>query len=411
MENRKRIFDKMKKLNVHIDHIEDLIFLHEGEFLTHPYETFKLLLRSIDNGKICDGMKLSIKMDGSPAVTCFSDFGPDFPLPLAVSTKSMLNKRPITCFTDEDIDYVFGDKPDMCHKLKLLLRNVPALNIPQGEIWQGDFLFDDKGLCEVLIDDKTYVTFQPNIIIYALEKDVFLREYGDSKDIDVVFHTKYEGNSFDDLHMSHSKKHVPAVHNNILSLDPTIEILDHNFTVNETNHINYLFEELLECTDFLKSSEEYVFIVKNKLLVKLLALYQNHIIKENIDEFILEDFYEFMHDRYFKDYYSKKTENGKNKTLDEWVELITLINLNRDIIRFMMNVSKNIVRLKKIFLDKLNENVTVFETFIKMKDGTIKRTMHEGFVVTLNDALIKLVDRREFSRLNFSDDIDRGWKC
>jgi hypothetical protein len=142
-----------------------------------------------------------------------------------------------------------------------------------------------------------------------------------------------------------------------------------------------------------------------------LALYQNHIIKENIDEFILEDFYEFMHDRYFKDYYSKKTENGKNKTLDEWVELITLINLNRDIIRFMMNVSKNIVRLKKIFLDKLNENVTVFETFIKMKDGTIKRTMHEGFVVTLNDALIKLVDRREFSRLNFSDDIDRGWKC
>src|ERR1035437_8130866 len=140
--------------NTHINHLEDLVFLNEGRDLFKIYESFKRLYISIQNKHIVNDIKLSLKIDGSPSVTCFNSFY-QYNIP-GVSTKSMLNKTPLIYFSDKEIDDKFNDKPDLAHKLKTLLKAIPNLNIPDNEIWQGDFLFDVKSIKKSVINGDEY---------------------------------------------------------------------------------------------------------------------------------------------------------------------------------------------------------------------------------------------------------------
>ena len=52
---------------------------------------------------------------------------------------------------------------------------------------------------EQKIDDIEYITFQPNTILYAIQKDSKLGETIDNAKYGIVFHTSYSESTIDDL--------------------------------------------------------------------------------------------------------------------------------------------------------------------------------------------------------------------
>ena len=61
------------------------------------------------------------------------------------------------------------------------------------------------------IDDKKYLTFQPNTIVYAVEKNSELGRMISKAEIGIVWHTTYTGNSFEDMKASFGKPIVPKL--------------------------------------------------------------------------------------------------------------------------------------------------------------------------------------------------------
>ena len=65
---------------------------------------------------------------------------------------------------------------------------------------------------------------------------------------------------------------------------------------------------------------------------------------------------------------------------------------------------------KGIIVDKLNQAGSM-PTFLRTKSGFVT-TSQEGYVVIdhMKGGAVKLVDRMEFSRANFSPEVIKGWQ-
>ena len=68
-----------------------------------------------------------------------------------------------------------------------------------------------------------------------------------------------------------------------------------------------------------------------------------------------------------------------------------------------------IVEAKQMVVNKMNKAGSL-GTFLRTTNG-IKTTTPEGFVAIDRDGnAVKLIDRLEFSRANFSPDVLKGWQ-
>ena len=75
----------------------------------------------------------------------------------------------------------------------------------------------------------------------------------------------------------------------------------------------------------------------------------------------------------------------------------------------MFDLQKEIV-LAKLKLINILQKLSSITTFVRTKNGYIT-TGEEGYVAidTLGGGAVKIVDRMEFSKNNFSADILKGW--
>lgn len=69
-----------------------------------------------------------------------------------------------------------------------------------------------------------------------------------------------------------------------------------------------------------------------------------------------------------------------------------------------------LVDAKQMVVDKMNQ-ATALGTFLRTKQG-FKVTNQEGFVAIdhMSGGAVKIIDRMEFSRANFSPDVIKGWQ-
>ena len=75
----------------------------------------------------------------------------------------------------------------------------------------------------------------------------------------------------------------------------------------------------------------------------------------------------------------------------------------------IFTLMNHIVSAKSMVIDKLNK-AGGLGTFLRTTNG-IKATNQEGFVAIDNvNGSVKLVDRLEFSKANFSPDVIKGWQ-
>jgi hypothetical protein len=136
------------------------------------------------------------KWDGAPAIICGinPDNGKFF-----VGTKSVFNKEGKLNYTNDDIDNNHPN-PGLNDKLKVALAFLPKLGI-KGII-QGDMMFSKGDIDNKTIDGQSYITFQPNTLVYAVPSDSIMAKKMLAAQMGIVFHTTYNGKSMDSLRAS-----------------------------------------------------------------------------------------------------------------------------------------------------------------------------------------------------------------
>ena len=142
-------------------HIEDKV-LYGGVKGTREAILALRSLRDMLQGEH-DG-SVSVKWDGAPAI--FAGVDPSDGK-FFVAKKGIFNKNPKVYKSDADVDA--DASGDLAAKLKQALQYLPALGI-KGVI-QGDFLFGPGDVKTKKIKGKSYVTFHPNTIVYALPSE------------------------------------------------------------------------------------------------------------------------------------------------------------------------------------------------------------------------------------------------
>ena len=396
--------------NTHMEHVEDLL-LDGGVDGARKAINFLRDLRDMLAGHSKTKVTATVKWDGAPAIFCGIDprDGKFF-----VAKKGVFNKEPKVYKTAAEIDA--DTSGDLAAKLKVALTELSKLGIKSG-VYQGDLMFTDD-LKQETINNQDYITFHPNTIVYAIPVDSDLGRSVRRAKIGVVWHTTYTGNSFETMKASFGQsivqhmKHIPSVwmdDANYKDYSGTA-----TFTEAETKEVTAILSKAGTVFASMKA-ETLNGISQDPDLLLAVKTFGNAKIRkgEKIDNPTqhVKDLFNWIYDRYQKEIDIKKTEKGKSVQEEKRKKILAFFaNHPQNEISKIFELANYIVLAKNLIINKMNQAGHI-STFIKTTNG-FKVTGVEGFVAIdhLSGGAVKIVDRMEFSKSNFSADVIKGWQ-
>ena len=399
--------------NTHLEHLEDNIFNkgHEGakEAVDYLYSLHQML-----EGNTKTPVSMTTKWDGAPAIVAGKDpqTGKFF-----VGTKGVFAKNPKMNFTNSDIEKYHAGKGEkdasgLRNKLKLALKHLSKLN--WDTVAQGDMLFaGQEDIKEEVIDGEQYIVFKPNTIVYAIPKDSDLAKEILSAGFGIVWHTEYVGGPT--LADTQAKFGFDASvlgdgsNAGVWQRDATIKDLSGTVTLSDAEG-HKMLSAIQEADNYLKTIDANTFswlqkgtdLVGKTFLEQLKAHANNQVRQGHFDEptKFAQDFI-----TKFVNYWTKEIDKVKQqKTIDAktqtMVQGVKFIKENLQSIIAVYDLYLKLIEAKIIIVRKL-EQIRQMPTFKQTEKG-YEITGEEGFVAVdrLGNAL-KLVDRLEFSKLNF----------
>ena len=405
------VLDEFKsRPNTHQTHFEDLVLLGKDglEELNDKIDKFIERINGQSNGTLMVG-----KMDGAPAVVCWSKFEgyPDD----SICLKSFLTSNKNCLTTYDDIENKYGDRPDMANKLRYCLELASC--IPPGEAWQGDCLFSKNNKREVEIAGTEYLTFQPNKIVYAFSEDNPNYEKVKDADFGIYFHTIYTG----DLENKSQSFDVDAsrlvnVPDNIFVISPANTGIDANKNKEDFDltEINNLYSQLKNAEEALSSDPAYESLVENKAFMDYWNTFENANLSDkqattlNVDTFF-QDLKNYIREKQDKAYNKKldtlKTDAGKQKATDTYQrdlqEMEDLLEVNRDVLVKLVKCLNLAATIKMVLWAGLKKAKQIYNSFYLHREKGYIPASIEG--VSYNDAdgnIVKIVDRSSFSNVN-----------
>ena len=392
--------------NTHLEHLEDDI-LNNGKAGGLNAIRFLESLLTMLQGHSRRSISITVKWDGRPAV--FAGTNPENGK-FFVGSKSIFNKEPKINYTNADIDRNHPTGPNA--PLKAALKYFPPLGIPG--VWQGDLLFIPGDLKSAAIDGEKQVVFTPNTITYAVPDGTKLANRIKGSKVGVVWHTKYSGKTMEDMTASFGAD-AKELNNtrNVWSTDATFK--DTSGKVTFTTAESKKFQGLLNMAKgSLKKAGPYLNTLvktRNDLAVSSrLKIFLNTYIRggEQIRDTknVLIRFEKYYETVLQKKVDSVKSEKAKKKWTD--VKKIGLKELrsNKTSLYFVIASYITLQTAKTMVIRKLEQAENI-GTFLRTPTG-YRVTAPEGFVAIdhIGKAL-KLVDRLEFSRANFT--VDKNW--
>ena len=395
--------------NTHLEHLEDDI-LNNGIRGGANAINFLTALKDMLQGNVGRPMNVTVKWDGKPAIWAGTnpENGKFF-----VGTKSIFNKVPKINYTNADIDANHGHAKGLTDKLKIALKYFPPLGIPG--IWQGDLLFTSEDLKGTKIEGERMIVFTPNTITYAVPVGSDMARTILRSKIGVVWHTTYSGKSMADLKAKFGAN-VNQLNTikTVWSTDATFKDTSGNVTFTQReatqfeNVLNMARGSLKKAAPYLRTFNQN----RNDLsLSKQLKIFLNTYIRGG--EQIRDTKNVVMRfEKYYEAVLQKKIDAVRTDVAKKKWEQIKKLGLkefraNSTSLYFVVATYITLQTAKAMILRKLvrAENIG---TFLKTPNG-YKVTAPEGFVAIdhIGKAL-KLVDRLEFSRANFSAN-DKSW--
>jgi hypothetical protein len=395
--------------NTHMTHIEDQV-IYGGVKGARDAILALRSLRDMLSGSASKSVDVTVKWDGAPAVFCGIDptDGKFF-----VAKKGIFNVNPKVYKTNSDIDADISS-PGLNSKMKIALAELSKLGI-KGVV-QGDIMFTSDDLKKETIDGEPFVVFHPNTIVYAVPSSSAEAKSIRSASIGVVFHTRYEGKSFETMSAKYgvdsSKfrkvKSVWARDAGLRDLSGTVTL-----TKAETAKVTKALSTAGKIFNRISSSTLKQ-IENNEELARTIETYNNtfvrkqEVIKDTAKH--VDGLIKYISDKYQKEIDKRKTEKGKGAQSKKRDELLQFFSTdNKKNLKLLYDLQAALVVAKLNIINKLNK-LNKIGTFIKTKNG-FEVTGVEGFVAIdrIKGGAVKLVDRMEFSSNNFSTDVIKGW--
>ncbi len=391
--------------NTHMTHIEDKV-VYGG---VNGARQAIMALRSLRDmlGGVKDG-NVSVKWDGAPAV--FAGIDPSDGR-FFVAKKGIFNKSPKVYKSNADIDD--DTSGDLNDKLKQALKYLPDLGI-KGVV-QGDFLFGPGDLKTSRIKGKSYLTFHPNTIIYAVPSGTEMAKQVKAAKIGIVWHTSYSGPSFERMKASFNFDASKLKKSkNVFFQDANLRNLT-NMTMSkkDTEEVNALLSSAGRTFNKIAGSVLRQ-LEKNPKLTQLIETHANSYIRKGQippdPKKRVQALIKFIEQRFKKEIDKRTSPKGKatqQKAMDEILSFFS--KENKTNLEMIFELQRNIVLAKLKLINTLNKLGNV-DTFLKTNKG-YRVTGQEGYVAIdkLGGDAVKIVDRMEFSYANFSPDILKGW--
>jgi len=397
--------------NVHMEHIEDLI-LNDGVAGAKQIFAFLSATRDMLAGHTKSKVSATVKWDGAPAIFAGVDprDGKFF-----VAKKGIFNKNPKVYKTQNDINADLDG--DLAAKFTVALREFKKLGITQG-VYQGDLMFTKGDVKTETIDDQKFYTFQPNTIVYAVPVGSALGKKISKASIGIVWHTTYEGDSFETMKASFGKGIVEK-----LKQVGTVWMDDANYkdvsgtatmTAAETEHITKILSQMGTILQKLPREAVDAFSKDAELLIRVKA-YNNSKVRagQKITNTVshVVGLVHYLNDYYMKEEEKKKTPAGKTAVKNKFKAVFAPIARTPAAqLKMIFDFMNLTVEAKNIIVAKMNSGASI-NTFLRTRQG-LTVTSPEGYVAVdhLTGGAVKLVDRLEFSKANFSPDIIKGWQ-
>jgi len=395
----------MAKQNTHLEHLEDDI-LNQGSAggknaIAFLKELGKMLTEPTSN------VRITTKWDGAPAVI----FGKD---PVSgqffVGTKGVFAKLPKTCFSDADVDAYYSG--DLAKKLKTCLKLLPKLGV--NNVVQGDLLFTDDKQART-IKGKKVISFQPNTITYAVPAGTPLGDKVAKAKLGIVLHTQYSGgprllDMTPSFGVDVSKmQNIPGV----MVFSSSFQDASGASKFSDAQRIQY-DAAVRKAEGSLKQASVFLDILKQTgdgkfLLSAMFKVYFNSFIRRGLTfssaAAVAKGFEKFYSDALDKEIATKKQASTKAKYEKIKADGVRFIRSQYRAIYMTVASYMNLIAAKTLVIRQL-EKVKSIGTYIKTDSG-YRVTAPEGFVAITSGSTLKLVDRLEFSRANFT--VEKNW--
>jgi hypothetical protein len=389
--------------NLHLEHLEDEV-LNGGVSGTRGAISFLQSLRDMLAGHSTGRtVNLTTKWDGAPAI--FAGINPENGK-FFVGTKGVFAQNAKLNYTNADID---ANHPGegLNKKLKIALQYLPELGITG--VMQGDMMFTTADLKVETIDNKKYITFQPNTIVYAVPADSNLANSIKTAKMGIVWHTTYNGDTMADMKASFgadiggfkNSKNVWYRDASFVDASGTA-----TFTKQETDELNSilsqagsLFRTISPRTlNQIATNDTYKIAIKawNNLKVregKEITNTAQHVAglitttEEKLNKSILE---------------AKKADTKQKRQMEKKI-VMDFYKDNKNELKKIFDLQNLLVRAKNMIVRKLQQVQDSVGTYLRTDATGLKVTAPEGFVaIDKIGKAVKLVDRLEFSQANFN---------
>ena len=387
--------------NLHMEHLEDEV-LNGGVEGTRGAINFLQGLRDMLAGHGSSSVNVTVKWDGAPAV--FAGINPENDQ-FFVGTKGVFAKNAKINYSHEDINK--NHKAGLAKKLHTALDELSKVGI-KG-VLQGDMMYSSDDLNKEEIDGVSYITFQPNTIVYAVPVKSQLAAKIMSSKMGIVWHTTYSGDTMEDMSASFG---VPA---GAFQETGTVWQADASFrdtsgtstmTKKETDEVTSiltkagkLFQEMdSNVLRMVSDDPQIALLVKTYNNTKVRAGTKISNVRKHTAGVIA-----FVYDRLKADMERVKREDtkaAKKVIMDRYVGFLRKNSSELVKIFAMQNL---LIDAKLLIIRKLEDIKGLAKTFVRTSTG-YRVTAPEGFVAidNLKGGALKLVDRMEFAHQNFN---------
>ena len=386
--------------NLHMEHLEDEV-LNNGVEGTRGAINFLQGLRDMLAGSSSSSVNVTVKWDGAPAV--FAGINPENGK-FFVGTKGIFAKNAKINYTESDINS--NHSGGLAEKLKVALRELPKAGITN--VLQGDMMYTKEDLSTETIDGESYITFQPNTIVYAIPKNSSLADKIMSSNMGIVWHTTYSGDTMEDMTASFGVSSGAFKEStSIWQADASFK--DHSgsatMTKKETGEVTRILSQVGNLFRQIDSNT-LAMVAGDPTPKELIKTYNNKMVREgqkiSNPKRHTQGVIKFVYDKLKADVDKVKRENTKKekqRKMDLYVDFFR--DHSTDLVK-IFTLQNLLIDAKLIILRKL-EQVKSIKTLMKTSTG-FKVTAPEGFVAidTLKGGAVKLVDRMEFSMQNFN---------
>jgi len=394
--------------NLHLEHIEDEI-LNFGVPGGRAAINFVRSLRDMLAGESRSSVNMTVKWDGAPAIFAGKDpsDGKFF-----VAKKSVFNATPKLYKTAAEIDED-GLSGALNTKFKVALEEFSKLGIK--DVLQGDLMFtsEDKGTEK--IDGKSFITFQPNTIVYAVDPTSDIGKSINSAKVGIVWHTTYKGSTLQDMKASFGA--------DISGLTKSTSVWMDDATYKDVSgKATMTTKETAEVTTHLSNCGKTFQRINAPLLNKFLRL-QNSLTgklvgasyktynntKVRAGQAVKDPkghangYITHVENHFQKEIEKLKTQKSKDVLETKKTEYLREFKKALPNLQQVIALQMHLVNAKMGIVKKLNSVKGLTDTFIKTSNG-FKVVNPEGYVAIdrVSGDAVKLVDRMEFSFNNFT---------